>query len=88
MTGADETIMLQRIITVVLLIGLFFGLITLVSGMSAWRLPDREQGYAPIQPHCLFTSCARGRTADRLSVLSRRAPIRVDMRAFRRVMSA
>jgi hypothetical protein len=40
----------QRIITIVLLIGLFFGLITLVSGMSSWRLPDREQGYAPEQP--------------------------------------
>ncbi len=42
--------MQQRAITVVLLIGLFFGLITLVSGMSSWRLPDREQGYAPAQP--------------------------------------
>jgi hypothetical protein len=42
--------MVQRMITVVLLIGLFFSLITLVSGMSAWRLPDREQGYAPVQP--------------------------------------
>jgi hypothetical protein len=40
----------QRIITIALLIGLSFGLITLVSGMSAWRLPDREQGYAPQQP--------------------------------------
>lgn len=40
----------QRIITVVLLIGLFFGLITLVSAMSSWRLPDDEQGYAPHQP--------------------------------------
>lgn len=40
----------QRIITIVLLIGLFFGLITLVHGMAEWRLPDREQGYAPQQP--------------------------------------
>ena len=42
--------MQQRVITVVLVIGLFFGLITLVSGMSSWRLPDRETGYAPPQP--------------------------------------
>ena len=42
--------MQQRVITTVLLIGLFFGLITLTSGMSTWRLPDREQGYAPKQP--------------------------------------
>lgn len=40
----------QRVITVVLLIGLFFGLITLGSGMSSWRLPDNQQGYAPKQP--------------------------------------
>ena len=42
--------MQQRAITVVLLVGLFFGLITLVSGMSTWRMPDDQQGYAPIQP--------------------------------------
>jgi hypothetical protein len=42
--------MQQRVITVVLLIGLCFGLITLVAGMSSWRLPDHEQGYAPKQP--------------------------------------
>lgn len=42
--------MQQRTITVVLLIGLFFGLITLVYGMSSWRLPDRETGYSPQQP--------------------------------------
>jgi hypothetical protein len=42
--------MQQRVITVVLLIGLCFGLITLVTGMSSWRLPDNEQGYAPKQP--------------------------------------
>lgn len=42
--------MQQRIITVVLLIGLFFGLITLVHGMASWRLPDRETGYSPEQP--------------------------------------
>ena len=42
--------MQQRIISVVLLIGLFFGLVTLVYGMSTWRLPDRETGYSPKQP--------------------------------------
>ncbi len=40
----------QRVITVVLLIGLCFGLMTLGAGMSSWRLPDHEQGYAPRQP--------------------------------------
>jgi len=40
----------QRVITVVLLIGLCFGLITLGAGISSWRLPDNEQGYAPKQP--------------------------------------
>jgi hypothetical protein len=42
--------MQQRILTVVLLTGLFFGLITMVNGMSSWRLPDRETGYSPQQP--------------------------------------
>ena len=42
--------MQQRIISVALLIGLFFSLITLVAGMSSWRLPDRETGYSPRQP--------------------------------------
>jgi len=42
--------MQQRVITVVLLIGLCFGLLTLGSAMSSWRLPDNEQGYAPQQP--------------------------------------
>ena len=42
--------MQQRVITVVLLIGLCFGLMTLGAGMSSWRLPDNEQGYAPKQP--------------------------------------
>ena len=42
--------MQQRIITVVLIIGLFFGLISLAVGMSSWRLPDRETGYSPEQP--------------------------------------
>ena len=42
--------MQQRVITVVLLIGLCFGLMTLGAGISSWRLPDNEQGYAPKQP--------------------------------------
>ena len=42
--------MQQRVITVVLVVGLFFGLITLASSMSSWRLPDNQQGYAPEQP--------------------------------------
>ncbi|MCP4190027.1 MAG: hypothetical protein GY768_05300 [Planctomycetaceae bacterium] len=42
--------MQQRIITVVLLVGLFFGLVSLVYGMSSWRLPDHETGYSPEQP--------------------------------------
>lgn len=42
--------MQQRVITVVLLIGLCFGLITLGASVSSWRLPDNEQGYAPGQP--------------------------------------
>ena len=42
--------MQQRAITIILLIGLFFGLLSLGSGMTSWRLPDREQGYAPVQP--------------------------------------
>ncbi len=42
--------MQQRVITVVLLTGLCFGLLSLGSAMTSWRLPDREQGYAPAQP--------------------------------------
>jgi hypothetical protein len=42
--------MRQRVLTVVLLVGLSFGLITLVAAMTSWRLPDREQGYTPKQP--------------------------------------
>jgi len=45
-----RTIMRQRIVTVVLVVGLLFSLFTLVSAMSNWRLPDREQGYEPEQP--------------------------------------
>ncbi len=42
--------MQQRTLTVALLTGLFFSLITLVYGMSSWRLPDHETGYSPHQP--------------------------------------
>ena len=42
--------MAQRILTIILLIGLFFGTITLGNAVSAWRLPDIEKGYAPVQP--------------------------------------
>lgn len=42
--------MRHRTVTVLLLIGLFFGLATLVSSSSSWRLPDNQQGYAPQQP--------------------------------------
>lgn len=38
------------IVTVILLVGLFFSLIVLASGMGTWRLPDNQQGYAPEQP--------------------------------------
>lgn len=40
----------RTIVNVILLVGLFFGLIVLTSGMSQWRLPDNQQGYAPEQP--------------------------------------
>ncbi len=42
--------MQQRVISIVLVIGLCFGLSLLVSAMSAWRMPDNQQGYAPEQP--------------------------------------
>lgn len=38
------------IITIVLLIGLFFSLVVLASGMTAWHLPDNQQDYSPEQP--------------------------------------
>ncbi len=80
--------MQQRIITVVLLIGLFFGLVTLVYGMSTWRLPDRETGLFAGTTDRLLASTARGRTSDRLSVLPLRRRTRVVTRGFRRAMSA
>lgn len=42
--------MKQRVITVVLLVGLGFALVTLATGMASWRRPDIEQGYSPEQP--------------------------------------
>lgn len=42
--------MQQRVITTILLTGLCFALAVVVSGMSDWRLPDDQQGYAPKQP--------------------------------------
>jgi len=42
--------MQQRVITIALLIGLCFGLSLLASTISAWRMPDNQQGYAPEQP--------------------------------------
>jgi len=42
--------MSERVLTVVLLIGLGFALLLLGSASSAWRLPDNQQGYAPQQP--------------------------------------
>jgi len=40
----------RTIVTVILLVGLFYSLIVLASGMSTWRLPDNQQGYSPKQP--------------------------------------
>ncbi len=42
--------MQAKVVNVVLLVGLFFSLIVIASGMSSWRLPDNQQGYAPEQP--------------------------------------
>jgi len=42
--------MQQRVLTIVLLIGLCFGLSLLVSAMARWQVPDNQQGYAPEQP--------------------------------------
>ncbi len=40
----------RTIVNVILLVGLLFSLLVLASGMSAWRLPDNQQGYSPEQP--------------------------------------
>jgi hypothetical protein len=42
--------MQQRMVTIILLIGLSLGLAVLVSGSGSWRLPDNQQGYTPEQP--------------------------------------
>lgn len=42
--------MQQRVITIVLLIGLCLGLSLLASAMATWRMPDNQQGYSPKQP--------------------------------------
>ncbi len=41
---------MQRVITLILGIGLSFSLLVLGSGMRSWRLPGNQQGYAPKQP--------------------------------------
>ena len=40
----------RAIVTVILLVGLFYSLIVLASGMGNLRLPDNQQGYSPEQP--------------------------------------
>ena len=42
--------MKSRILTVVLLVGLFFSLLALVPGIRGLRLPGNQQGYEPVQP--------------------------------------
>ncbi|HUU14198.1 MAG TPA: cytochrome c3 family protein [Terriglobia bacterium] len=42
--------MSSRIMTVVLLVGLFFSLLALVPGIRGLRLPGNQQGYEPLQP--------------------------------------
>lgn len=42
--------MIQRAITIVLLVGLFFSLAIFASGLTGWRMPDNQQGYSPKQP--------------------------------------
>ncbi len=40
----------RRIVNLVLLVGLFFGLVVLASDMTEWRAPNNQQGYSPEQP--------------------------------------
>ncbi|MGD9856025.1 MAG: cytochrome c3 family protein [Planctomycetaceae bacterium] len=40
----------QRILTIVLLVGIAFGVIVLAAGTTSWRRPGNEQGYSPVQP--------------------------------------
>ena len=42
--------MRERIVTLTLLVGLFFGVLVLAMGAPSWRLPGDHQGYAPEQP--------------------------------------
>ncbi len=42
--------MRQRVITLALLVGLFFGVLVLAMGAREWRSPGNQQGYAPEQP--------------------------------------
>ena len=42
--------MQKRVMTIILLVGLFFSLIVLGAGMGDMRLPDNQQGYSPKQP--------------------------------------
>jgi hypothetical protein len=42
--------MSSRIATIVLLVGIVFGSVTLVSRLSGYRLPGNQQGYEPEQP--------------------------------------
>jgi hypothetical protein len=40
----------KHVITIVLCIGLLGSLMVLATGSADWRLPDNQQGYAPVQP--------------------------------------
>jgi len=40
----------RMIVSLILMVGLLFGVIVLASGMGKWRLPDDQQGYSPAQP--------------------------------------
>ena len=42
--------MRERVITLGLLVALFFGVLVLAKGASEWRSPGNQQGYAPPQP--------------------------------------
>lgn len=40
----------RSLLTLILLVGLGYGLAVLAFGVSGWRLPDNQRGYAPAQP--------------------------------------
>lgn len=42
--------MRRYVITIILLVGLFFGLMVLATSSGSLRLPDNQQGYSPEQP--------------------------------------